>query len=375
VPRFLACVLLRWQAVKKALLALGALVILIPLGHMTNARYNVPTAPVGTDAWKLRADTLARARVFLREAPSADMPSAEGPDIECRYEPKTTSGTTPKFDCRLPDGTVVKVKYGINPEIPGEVAASRLLTAMGFAADHMSIARRVRCYGCPRSPYRSRQIAEWFFVAGLLDRFLDYDQYTDFANAAIEHKFEARAFEVDQHKGWAFYELAAVDPARGGASRAEVDALRLIAVFLAHWDNKSSNQRLVCLGDSGRDSAEPCERPLLMLQDLGATFGPRKVDYLGWKHSPIWRDPQGCAVSMTHLPYRGATFEDVEISEEGRQIVAERLSAYDGPAVANLFLSSNFPDAETGRVGTASVQPWVEAFQEKVAAVAGRSCS
>ena len=29
------------------------------------------------------------------------------------------------------------------------------------------------------------------------------------------------------------------------APRAEVDAFRILAAFLAHWDNKSQNQRLV----------------------------------------------------------------------------------------------------------------------------------
>lgn len=360
--------------VKKLIALAIGVIVLLPIGHMAYDRYHVPDAPVESEAWRVRADTLARAKVFIRETPALEMPSAAGADIECRYEPKQTTGTTPKFDCRLPDGSEVKVKYGVNPEIPGEVAATRLLTSMGFATDHMTIARRVRCYGCPRSPYRSRQIAEWFFVAKLLDQFLDFNEYADFANAAVERKFEARAFEVGEHQGWGMWELGMIDAARGGATRAEVDALRLMALFLAHWDNKTTNQRLVCLDDRGDDSAQPCARPLVMLQDLGATFGPNKVDYLGWKHSPIWRDAEGCWTSMTHLPYRGATYQDVEISEEGRALAAERLGAYDAVAIANLFLTSNFPDAETGQVGTTNVQPWVEAFLEKVAAIKSRSC-
>ena len=360
---------------KKALLALVVIVIVFPLGHMANARYNVPDPPVGTDGWARRADALARARVFVNDTPSLDMPSASGPDVECRYEPKKTTGTTPKFDCRLPDGTVIKVKYGVNPEIPGEVAATRLLTSLGFAADHMTISKRVRCYGCPRSPYRSRQAAEWFFVANLLDHFLDYNEYADFANAAVERKFDARAFEVNDHQGWAFHELGAVDPKRGGASRAEVDALRLMAVVLAHWDNKTSNQRLICYGERGDDGDGPCAKPVLMLQDLGATFGPKKVDYLGWRHAQIWRDAKGCVATMYQLPYRGATFSDVEISEEGRALLASKLSAYDSVALANLFLTSNFPDAETGQPGTTNVQPWVEVFQQKVAEIRNRSCA
>ena len=359
---------------KKALLALAAIVVLLPIGHLANDRYNLPEAPTDSEGWRRRADALTRAKVFLRDSPESEMPSAAGADIDCRYEPKPTSGTTPKFDCRLPDGTLVKVKYGINPEIPGEVAATRLLTALGFAADHMSIVRRVRCYGCPRSPYRSRQIAEWFFVAGVLDHFLDYNQYADFANAAVERKFEARAFETGEHQGWGFYELGAIDPARGGATRAEVDALRLMAVFLAHWDNKATNQRLVCLGDTSEDGDAPCDRPVVMMQDLGATFGPKKVDDLGWKQTPLWRDAEGCMLSMTHLPYRGATFQDVAVSEEGRMLLAARLDAYDDVALANFFLSSNFPDAATGQVGTTNVQPWVDVFREKVAALKGRSC-
>lgn len=361
--------------VKKLFALAVAVILMFPLGHMAYDRYHVPETPVGSDGWRERAGTLARARVFLKATPGVEMPASAGPDLECRYEPKDTTGTTPKFDCRLADGHIVKVKYGLNPEIPGEVAATRLLTSLGFAADHMSIVRRVRCYGCPRSPYRSRQVAEWFFVAGVLDQFLDYRNYADFANAAVERKFEARAFEVDDHAGWAFHELDAVDASRGGASRADVDALRLMAVFLAHWDNKATNQRLVCLGDRGEDGAAPCAEPLLMLQDLGATFGPKKVDYLGWKHAPIWRDPEGCMVSMAELPYRGATFPDVEISEAGRRLLASKLAVYDAVAIANLFLSSNFPDAETGQVGATNVQPWVEVFQEKVAAITNRSCA
>src|SRR5687768_156875 len=151
----LARELLCWPVVKKGLLALLAVAVTLPIGHLAYDRYHVPEAPVGTEAWRLRADTLARARVFVPDAPARIVhPPSGGPDIECRYDPETTSGTTPKFDCILATGDTVKVKYGVNPEIAGEVAATSLLKALGFGADHVSIVRRVRCYGCPRSPYR-----------------------------------------------------------------------------------------------------------------------------------------------------------------------------------------------------------------------------
>jgi hypothetical protein len=54
-----------------------------------------------------------------------------------------------------------------------------------------------------------------------------------------------------------------VDPAKGGATRAELDALRLTAILLGHWDNKASNQRLVARkgragDDPSRRAAHPC---------------------------------------------------------------------------------------------------------------------
>ena len=63
---------------------------------------------------------------------------------------------------------------------------------------------------------------------------------------SVERNFDGEAIEVGFERGWAFYELDKIDASRGGATRAEVDALRLMAIFLHHWDNKSSNQRLTC---------------------------------------------------------------------------------------------------------------------------------
>jgi hypothetical protein len=359
---------------RRALLIVVGVAMLLPVSHLAYDRYYVPGTPTGSDAWPVRLDALARAQVMLPAAASV-APAPLPPAFDCRYEPEATSGTTPKFDCTLASGETVKVKYGPNPEIPAEIAATRLLSRLGFAADDVSLAARVRCFGCPRSPYRSRQMAEWFFLAGVLDWFLDFREYAEFTHVAVERKLDARAFEIGAFKGWGFYELPQIDPARGGASRDDVDALRLVAVFLAHWDNKTSNQRLVCLEDRRGDSDAPCGAPLVMLQDLGATFGPRKTDYLGWRHAPLWRDAEGCAVSMQQLPYRGATFsDDVVISEGGRRLVADRLGAMTRAEIEALFLDARFPDPDTRQFGSPRVGPWADVFQDRVAAIRNRAC-
>ena len=86
---------------------------------------------------------------------------------------------------------------------------------------------------------------------------------------------------------------------------------------------EAENQRLVCL--SGEPDGQPCRQPFAMIQDTGATFGPHKVDLDGWRSAPIWSDPRSCRINMKTLPHRGATFEEVSITEGGRLLLSERL--------------------------------------------------
>src|SRR5439155_19213676 len=172
---------------------------------------------------------------------SGDPPDPAGtlsdPVVRCRFLPKSAHGTTPKFDCVLPGGEIVKVKYGLSAEIPAEIIASRLLTALGFGADRMFLVPRVRCYGCPHFPFYVTWALDRLSARDAVSRYLPEDRYTDFEWPAVERRFEGAAIETEESHGWAWYELDRIDPPVG-ASRAEVDALRLLAMFLAHWDNK-----------------------------------------------------------------------------------------------------------------------------------------
>ncbi len=58
--------------------------------------------------------------------------------LTCDYFEKDSGGKTPKFWCRISAEDEVKVKYGEdNGEVYAEVAATRLLWALGFGADGM----------------------------------------------------------------------------------------------------------------------------------------------------------------------------------------------------------------------------------------------
>jgi hypothetical protein len=321
----------------------------------------------------LRDLALRQARVWTPKDVSAVDLAANPPDptgilsqpmVRCRYLDGPARGTTAKFDCVLPDGEVVKVKYGHTGEIHAELAASRLLAAVGFGADRMYIAPRLRCYGCVRTPYYTMKVLDLVHARETLVRSVPDDSYTDFEWVGVERRFDGAEIEAGDRDGWAWYELDPVDPARGG-NRAERDALRLFAMLLAHWDNKAPNQRLMCLSASAPDKG-PCARPFAYIHDVGATFGPNKVSLNRWAKVPIWADPERCTVSMRQFPYDGGTFPDVQISEAGRRLVAQQLAVLTEPQLVALFTATRFPEFHGGSGTAADPKRWAAVFLDKV---------
>lgn len=340
----------------------------------------------GDDAAERRAALLRRA-AFEHETPvthavppalSSPPPDSTVPDagrdgsawpddaIECHFVPSPPSGTSPKFDCELEDGRVIKVKYGRNPEIHAEAAATALLRRLGYPADSVTIVPLLRCHGCPRFPFLTMTLAN--VIAMPLAPAHDRDTYRDFTWVSVEHKFPAPAIETAEAAGWAWWEIA-----RSSAPRATVDALRLTAVFLAHWDNKSENQRLVCL-DRPLPPAGGCNRPLAMIQDVGATFGPAKVNLARWHHLPVWKDRTTCTVSMAALPFGGASFPDARISEGGRARLAARLASISDDEVKRLFAAARFPEFQIGTDAEGDLRAWVAAFRHRADQIVHARC-
>jgi hypothetical protein len=319
-----------------------------------------------------RASLVARSKVWLpaeigsmnlRLGPEGSSAFEPGATVTCDFFDKDYSGATPKFGCRLPGGEELKVKYGgTNGEVYAEVAASRLLWALGFGADRM-YSVRVICRGCPEK------------VGGVLrangDRILD--------PAAVERKAPGR--EVADR--WAWRELDQVDPAAGGASKAERDALALLAVLIQHSDSKPDNHRIVCV-EEGTDGA--CRTPMMMIQDLGVSFGrgnalqqhPRaSVNLAEWRALPVWKDRQRCVGNLTDSVL--GTLEDPVISEAGRQFLAGLLVQLSDQQIRDMFevarvhLRPRTPGE--GRSGFPSVDEWVDAFKQKRAEIVDHRCA
>jgi len=300
----------------------------------------------------------------LKKGPTGEDAFVAGQTVTCDYAKHPLGGSTPKFWCALTPEDVVKVRYGNhNGEVYGQVAAARLLWALGFGANR-TYPVKVACRDCPWDPYAIRQRE-----AGQPDTIL-------FDPATIDRKMDGATLETKPDEGWAWKELDLVDEAAGGAPRAQRDALKLLAVLIQHTDTKASNQRLLCL--DGRRN-EPCAEPFMMITDLGTTFGRANefssnsegsLNLKNWSHTPVWEDADrpGCIGKLSKSI--GGTLSDPHIGEAGRKFLADLLAQLSDAQLHDLFDVAGF----TRRDPNASVDQWIEAFKEKRSEIVNRTC-
>jgi hypothetical protein len=331
-----------------------------------------------------RFEYLRRAQVW-HAIPTASLDLLAGPPgddafafeqpVSCDLDPNVEpGGATPKFYCVLQPGDTVKVKYGQrNGEVYGEVVGTRLFWALGFGTDRQYPVR-VTCRGCSADPWHHPQP--------------EPGSAPLFHPAILERKAPGKAIEVKgAREGWAWWELRAVDERVGGAPRAHVDALRLLAAFVQHTDNKDDQQTLACLPEGEkRDAAgnETCARPVLLVTDLGATFSradianKAKFELRKWADVPVWLDRQRCVAKLKRS-WTG-TLGNPRISEAGRAFLAERLSELSDRQLHDLFTAAR-ADLRGERMRDANgveravtVADWVAAFRRKRVEVVETRC-
>jgi hypothetical protein len=313
---------------------------------------------------------LRRAKVWqpidtrsLDLAAGPPLPSAQriGERLTCRFvhPEKPLSGNTPKFLCEVRPDDIVKVKYGEkNGEVAAEIAASRLFWALGFKADRM-YPTRVSCEDCPTNPFAASK-ADWHKgKQGGAGRYV-WDP------AAVERPLPGSAIEVPGFEGWAWPELDRIDPRAGGAPRAQVDALRLLAVFVQHSDSKPEQQDLLCApGGMKRDRGgnETCQSPWLVVKDLGTTFGKAtasnnsKMDLADWDGARIWREGATCVGNLSRS--MTGSLDNPRITEAGRKFLAGRLLLLGDKQIRDLF-NAAMPGHRDG-----SIDDWVRVFKRK----------
>jgi hypothetical protein len=298
------------------------------------------------------------------QGPASYVPEAI---VECEYRDKQLSGNSPKFLCVTDSEHELKVKYGPeNGEVYAEVAATRLFWALGFPADAMYPVR-VDCHGCPdklRGSATSRG-----------DHLL-------FNPAALERRMSGTSIETKPESGWDWPELDLVDPAAGGAPQSQRDALKLLAVMIQHSDSKAEQQRILCPSGEAIENGKACADPVMMVNDLGQTFGSANtfnrnplssVNFERWSKTPVWKSERGCIANLSRS--HTGSLENPLIGEAGRRFLAGLLVQLSDTQLHDLFEVARFPQRQTGSVHAATADEWVDAFKRKRDEIVNRSCS
>lgn len=338
---------------------------------------NRRSPPQWTLMKKARLEFIRRAQVW-RPVDVPNMDLRAGPDgagafrpnemVTCDYTDAPRHGGSRKFHCVLPAGDVVKVRYGVrNGEVQGSVLATRLLWALGFAADGVYPVR-VTCRGCSSDPWTKRG---------------SRDQVHAFDPAVIERKPHGhQMWEDDAKAGWSWSEMDQVDARQGGAPQEQRDALKLLAVFVQHTDTKPEQQRLLCVSDLVGTAGE-CEEPFLLLHDVGLTFGRANtfnknstgsVNFKEWSETPIWRDPAACVghLGKSHT----GTLGDPRIGEAGRRFLGDLLVQLTDRQLRDLFEVAGVERRTDARdkVTPARVDDWIAAFKHKRNEIVTNTC-
>jgi hypothetical protein len=301
-------------------------------------------------------------------------------------------GKTPKFECKITrvesangqvqtltdemDEEPVKVKFGADDnEVYAEIAATRLMWALGFYADSW-FPVRVECHNCPENPVSGSGSVE--------TRMFD--------PATIVRKYPGhKMYEVGkEEQGWSWKELDAAN----GQPTYQRDGLKLLAAFMKHSDNKPPQQRLACDKVQVNQQTQPftttCEKPVMLVQDVGATFGggglftsnsSAKMALETWSNTKLWDQvgsegaPKQCQAVLRSSLTAHDGLSNPMISEEGRRFDANLMCQLSDQQLEDLFKASRAAQMpqyhnhdgsfRTGVDESSVVRQWVEAFKQK----------
>jgi hypothetical protein len=92
--------------------------------------------------------------------------------------------------------------------------------------------------------------------------------------------------------------------------------------------------------------------PFALLQDVGSDVGTAQGRSPRVEKAPIWSDRADCTTSMDALPYHGATFKPVKISDAGRKHLAD--CCRSSPTSSCAICSQRAVRSVDGMLGSAS---------------------
>jgi hypothetical protein len=136
-------------------------------------------------------------------------------------------------------------------------------------------------------------------------------------------------------------------------------------------------------GDQHEKKERACGHPLMMVHDVGQTFGSANlfnrstvgsVNLEQWSRTPVWKDAARCIGNLA--PSQTGTLINPIISEAGRKFLADLLARLTDRQLHDLFTVARFTDrpGSGGGSESSSVDQWVSAFKEKRAEISSARC-
>lgn len=285
----------------------------------------------------------------------------------------------------------VKVKY-LKPAAPNhdprfnevftEIAAGRILWALGFPADHMYPVAEADCVGCSADPFGD-----------------DLEKNTTplhaapvvFKVAAVERQLPWEDIDPENDETWSWRDAATFY--RNGqftrAQKVEYDAYRL-ALGLFNYHNAIDVQNRIACAEWVDESVSPkvCRRPVTFVQDLGSTFGKEKSNIFGtnprgsfsdWQAQTVFSNPGNCEL-------RATLDGDKQVLKESQDLMATRVQALDRERVKAIFTVARFQMMDQKQLkrlrenGASDVEEtaldeWTDTFMSRIAEIpAARNC-
>jgi hypothetical protein len=332
-----------------------------PVEPITHPEWYMQVTPEERSAYVSRAIVWEPPKIAELTAESIRMgePTSLKPDeqISCTYVHKShkeLGGLTPKFECETTDKKTYRIKYGIKAHTT--VVTSRLLWALGFGAS-ISTPVHVICDGCSEDPWNKPDPIQG---------------KTTFIEAFVQDMKEGKEITLTglAEVGFSWKkDFPRVSDKNGGASRAQLDALALIAVLLQHGDSKAAQQKMICRPQDYDENENVCRQPYMYIYDLGKSLGSdglkvHPLNFEKWKHQPVFRDKAACIGNLQQNAANGRdglTFP--KISEEGRLFLADLLSQFisDRSRVVAMFEVAHMDVADPRH----SAEDWADVFISK----------
>jgi hypothetical protein len=348
------------------------------LGYISRARLWVP---MNLDDLDARAGRQVKHKILPNDS-----------IVECTFIPPPATGlggTTNKFKCDLTKATdangndidiahmKLKVRYD-NVKTYSDVITTRLAWVLGFGSDIETPVRRVVCHGCTKDPFHQKEA-----LSGATQTFtqVSLEKHMSAVGIAVKGAHYSMEKKGETTAAWYWNELDYVNEGYGRATRAQVDALKLFAVFLEHSDSKAIQNRLLCLQLKSGEAGVVCDDPYIYVHDFGNTLGSdgmkiHPLDLKKWESAPIWKEGEGGCVAKLHMIFHdGSGLSDPRISEAGRSFLAERLSdLLKHEAMLHDIFDAAHIDEYNDHGTHYTAADWVRVFKARANQIINHSC-